>query len=309
MFILGVDNIDLVLKKGLGGVIFFTKDIKTENQVKKQINDIKQKALIPPFISIDQEGGRVERTENIYKKRLSPAHAFQRGIEYLKIQSEEISREISELGFNLNFAPVIDVNTNPLNPIIAERSFAKNYNDVIKGMDIFINASKKYKVIPCVKHFPGHGEANSDSHLTLPEIDLSLKDMENIHIKPFSYAINNGIEMIMVAHLHCKCFDKNIIPTSLSKNAISYLKTTLNYKGIILSDDMVMKGVAKYDKLEACMKGIEAGLDMFIYRNSDDETLDMIENLSKIIQKDSFLKEKVINSYNKIIDLKSKYIF
>ena len=303
MFILGLQNIDNALKKGLGGVIFFSKDITDEDSLRKKISKIKaENNCPPPFISIDQEGGRVERTEAIRPKRLSAREAY--NCNCLKLQSEEISKELAEWGFNLNFAPCADVNTNPNNPIIGERSFSDNPNNVIEGVNIFVQASRKYGVIPCVKHYPGHGDADKDSHLTLPKIDLSMENMEKVHIKPFKWAVEHNIEMIMAAHLHCTCFDKEIIPASLSKNAIGYLRNTLGYEGVIISDDMVMKGVQDYGSLEACIMGINAGLDMFIFRNSDDETLKTIDNLVKIAEKDKELQKKIIKSYERICRLK-----
>lgn len=306
MFILGMENPYNALKKGLGGVIFFTKDIISENDLKSKIRKIKENSLYPPFISIDQEGGRVERTESIRPKRLSARFAYEKGM--LKEQSEEIAKELSDWGFNLNFAPCIDVNTNPNNPIIGERSFSDNPNDVIEGYKIFTQAMRKYGIIPCAKHFPGHGDADKDSHLTLPKIDLPLKEMENIHIKPFKYAIDDNIEMIMAAHLHCTCFNREEIPSSLSKNSIGYLRNTLNYNGVVVSDDMVMKGVQKYGSLEACVMGINAGIDMFIFRHSDDETLFMINKLCEIAEKDDNLKNKILKSNERIRNLKSKYL-
>lgn len=305
MFILGCQNLDNALAKGLGGVIFFTKDITDEKSFKDLIKNIKSKAIIPPFLSIDQEGGRVERTENIRPKRLSARYAYKEGI--LKSQSEEISRELSEYGINLNFAPCADVNTNPNNPIIGERSFSDNPDEVIRGIKIFVEASRKYGVIPCVKHFPGHGDADKDSHLTLPVIDLPIDEMEATHIKPFKSAIDDNIEMIMAAHLHCTCFDKQTMPASLSKNAIGYLRNTLGYDRVVISDDMVMKGVQDYGRLEACIMGINAGLDMFIFRDSDDKTLELIEKLYKIVEKDTVLRQKVLKSNERISRLKHKY--
>ena len=305
MFILGCQNLDEALKKGLGGVIFFTKDIQDEKSFKELITDIKSKALIPPFLSIDQEGGRVERTENIRPKRLSARYAFQEGI--LQSQSEEISRELREYGINLNFAPCADVNTNPNNPIIGERAFSNNPDEVIEGIRIFTEASHKFGVIPCVKHYPGHGDADKDSHLTLPVIDLPLTEMEKTHIKTFKYAVDNNIEMVMAAHLHCTCFDKETIPASLSPNAIGYLRTKLGYNGVVISDDMVMKGVQDYGSLEACIMGINAGLDMFIFRDSDNKTLELIEELCKVVEKDSNLQQKVLKSNERISRLKCKY--
>ena len=306
MFILGVQNVEKALTKGLGGVIFFSKDILSEKSLKEKIAEIKLNSIYPPFISIDQEGGRVERTENIRPKRLSARYAYEKGNKFLQEQSEEISKELQKWGFNLNFAPCADVNTNPNNPIIGERSFSDNPDEVIEGVNIFVEASRKYKIIPCVKHYPGHGDADKDSHLTLPQIDLPLKEMENVHIKPFRQAVENGIEMIMAAHLHCTCFDKEIMPASLSKNSIGYLRNNLGYKGVIISDDMVMKGVQNYGSLEACVMGIKAGLDMFIFRDSDDKTLNMIDNLVKVVEKDDELKNRVKASYERIIALKKR---
>ena len=305
MFILGLQNVDNALKKGLGGVIFFSKDITDEESLKEKTAEIKSKNNCPPpFVSIDQEGGRVERTEAIRPKRLSARDAYKN--KCLKEQSDEISGELAKWGFNLNFAPCADVNTNPDNPIIGERSFSDNPDEVIDGINIFVQASRKYGIIPCVKHYPGHGDADKDSHLTLPRIDLSMKDMGKVHIKPFKWAIENNIEMIMAAHLHCTCFDKNTIPASLSKNTIGYLRNNLGYDGVVISDDMVMKGVQDYGSMEACIMGINAGLDMFIFRNSNDETLNMIDNLVKIAEKDKNLQKKILKSYERICKLKQK---
>lgn len=313
MFILGLEGGVYVdaLKKGLGGVIFFTNDIQSENQFKNLINNIKSESLITPFLSIDQEGGRVERTENIHgeKKYLSAKYSYEKGEKFLREQTLQIAHELKSYGINLNFSPCIDTNTNPNNPIIGERAFSSNPDEVIKCENIVSNIYRNNGIIPCVKHYPGHGDASSDSHLTLPKIDLSLEQMEQIHIKPFKYAVKNGIEMIMAAHLHCTCFEKEPIPTSLSVNALSYLRNNLNFNGIIISDDMVMKGVEGFGKVQACIKGIKAGLNMFIYRNSCSETINIIEDVYNIALNDEDLQTKIDQSFNKISDLKSRYKF
>lgn len=312
MFILGTEGgyLKEALENGLGGVIFFSKDIQTAEQFKILIEEIKSATKIPPFLSIDQEGGRVERTENIHngKKYLSAKFAFEKGEEFLKAQTEEISQELKSYGINLNFAPCIDTNTNPNNPIIGERAFSSNPEDVIKAENIVSNIYQKNGIIPCVKHFPGHGDANADSHLTLPEINLSLDEMEKTHIKPFKTAIENGIDMIMAAHLHCTCFEKDKIPTSLSKNALNYLRNNLNFKGVIISDDMVMKGVSDFGDVEACEMGIKAGINIFIYRFADKKTFDIIDQIYKKALNNNELKDNILKSYDKIINLKTKYL-
>ncbi len=311
MFILGTgEYCEQALQNGLGGVIFFTKDIQSVEQFQNLINKFKSIAKFPPFLSIDQEGGRVERTENIHngKKYLSARHAFEKGTSFLTQQTREIAQELVFYGINLNFAPCIDTNTNPNNPIIGERAFSSIPAEVIAAEHIVSEIYRKNGVIPCVKHYPGHGDANADSHLTLPVIDLPLCEMEETHIKPFKSAIENNIEMIMAAHLHCTCFEKDAIPTSLSKNAINYLRNKLNYKGVIISDDMVMKGVADFGEVEACLMGIKAGLNMFIYRFADKKTIDIIEEIYKKSLSDVELRNNIEKSYEIISNLKSKYL-
>lgn len=308
MFILGTDGdgYKKALSNGLGGMIFFTKNIQTPNQFKTLINDIKSISKITPFLSIDQEGGRVERTENIHngKKYLSAKFAFEKGEDFLKKQTENIANELKSYGINLNFAPCIDVNTNPNNPIIGERAFSNTPDDVIRAEKIVSQTYRENGIIPCAKHFPGHGDANTDSHLTLPEINLTLQEMEKTHIKPFKACAKN-IEMVMVAHLHCTCFEKDVIPTSLSKKTISYLREKLGFEGVTISDDMIMKGVAKFGNVEACEMGIRAGLNMFIYRNSTPQTINIIETIAKKAETDNELRQNIEKSYEKITHLKS----
>ncbi len=312
MFILGTEGgvYKQALSFGLGGIIFFTKDIETSAQFKNLINEIKDLSTIPPFLSIDQEGGRVERTENIHKgkKYLSAKYAYEKGEDFLRNQTAEIAQELYSFGINLNFAPCIDVNTNPNNPIIGERAFSSHVEEVIKASKIVIDEYKKHKIIPCVKHYPGHGDTNKDSHLTLPEITLSLDEMERTHIKPFKVAVDFGIDMIMIAHIHCTCFNNDVIPASMSSEAINYLRSKLSYQGIIISDDMVMKGVENYNQIDGLIQGIKAGVNIFIYRNSTPEIINLIENLYIIASKDKVLEEKISSSYEKIIHLKDNYI-
>lgn len=308
MFILGTegDGYKEALRSGLGGVIFFTKDIISTEQIKNITDECQNLALIPPFLSIDQEGGRVERTENIHggKKYLSARYAFEKGI--LASQTAEIAQELCAYGMNLNFAPCIDVNTNPQNPIIGERAFSDKTEEVIAAEKIVSRTYEENGIIPCVKHFPGHGDANVDSHLGLPEIDIPLEEMERLHIAPFKSAIAGGIGIVMVAHLHCTCFDKEVVPTSLSENALSYLRNVLGFRGVAISDDMIMKGVAEqFTPLEACVKGIKAGLNMFIYRNSTPEIIETIEKIAELAQTDAVLRKKIEDSFNRIIQLKN----
>ena len=305
MFILGTgEYLNNALELGLGGVIFFTRDIQSKEQFKDLIKSIVLKSSVYPFLSIDQEGGKVERTENIHPRYISPRFAYKKGKDFLEKQTQEIAEELKEYGINLNFAPCADVNTNPDNPVIGERAFSDKTEEVIDGVNIVSEIYRKNGIIPCIKHYPGHGDADKDSHLTLPQIDLPIEEMEKIHIEPFKIAAKNGAEMIMAAHLHCTCFDKEVLPSSLSRNAIGYLRSKLGYDGVIISDDMVMKGVQQFGSLDAIIKGIEAGLDMFIFRDADRDTFNTIEQLVKRVENSEVLRQKVIKSNQRIEKLK-----
>lgn len=299
-----------LLKNGLGGVIFFTQNIQSKKQFKEIINLINKNALIPPFMSIDQEGGRVERTENIHngKKYLSAKYAAEKGIDFLIKQTDEMSKELKEFGINMDFAPVLDVNTNENNPIIGERAYSNKTEEVIKFSKPVIESYIKSSIIPVGKHFPGHGEANLDSHLKLPTIDLSIEELEKTHIEPFKQAIIQKIPAIMVAHVHYPCFDKEKIPASMSQNVIGeYLIKKLNYDGVIISDDMVMGAVQGFSSLEACIRAINSGITMFIFRNTDKNVINLIDALEKAIL-DKRIDENLINSnLKKIINLKHSF--
>ena len=283
-------------------MIFFTRDIHSKEQFQALINDIKQKAVYKLFLSIDQEGGRVERTENIHARYLSPRFAYERGEDFLRNQAKKIAQELKDYGINLNFAPCADVNTNPKNPIIGERAFSSITYDVVNAVKIVSETYRQNGIIPCLKHFPGHGDASMDSHLTLPIIDLPMSTMETVHIKPFKENLNS--EMIMAAHLHCTCFDKEPIPASLSKNVIGYLRNVLKYDGIIITDDMVMKGVQNFGSVQACKMAINAGVDMFIFRDADENAVNTIEQLIVDVKEDEVLMAKILESDLRIESIK-----
>lgn len=299
-----------LLQNGLGGVIFFTQNIQNKQQFKEIIDSINKKALIPPFMSIDQEGGRVERTENIHngKKYLSAKYAAEKGIDFLIKQTDQMSKELKEFGINMNFAPVLDVNTNKNNPIIGERAYSNKPQEVIKFSESVINEYIKNSIIPVAKHFPGHGDASLDSHLNLPTIDLEMNELKKTHIEPFKKAIVQKIPAIMVAHVHYPCFDKEKIPASMSQNIINkYLVEKLKYDGLIISDDMVMGAVQGFSSLDACVRAINAGITMFIFRNTDKNVVNLIDELEKAVI-DKKIDENLIDSnLKKIFKLKHSF--
>jgi len=327
LFILGFEgselaknpNLQYALKNNLGGVIFFTQNIESEDSIIKLISDIKSIALqrqepiiktglCPVWLAIDQEGGRVERTEQIHggKKYLSAKFIAEKGEEAAKAQTQEIARELRKYGFNMNFAPVYDVNTNDANPIIGERAYSSEPDAVAKYANLAAKTYLENGIIPVAKHFPGHGDTDQDSHLTLPVVDMDFQMLEKLHIAPFISAIEAGIPAIMAAHVYYPCFEAQPLPASLSKKILGdYLTDKLGYRGLILSDDMVMGGTLGFEPLDALIRGVEAGINMFIYRNSNDTTIDLIEALATEVSKSRFLQQKVDYSCDKIYRIKT----
>ena len=299
-----------LLKNGLGGVIFFTQNISSEKQFKELINSIEQNASIPLFHSIDQEGGRVERTEKIHngKKYLSAKQAYEMGLSYLQDQTKQIALELKGYGINMNFAPVLDVNTNPDNPIIGERAFSSNTDEVISASKVVMKEYEKYGIITVGKHFPGHGDTSTDSHKTLPIININEEELEKTHIKPFLEAIKSDIPAIMVAHVLYTALDNSLTPASVSEKIIkNLLIKKLAFNGVIITDDMEMNGIKGFSKLDACIKAINAGVNMFIFRDTTKEIVELINKI-EIAVKDGLIKEEEINfSIEKILKLKYQY--
>ena len=322
LFILGYNGDDFrknknfvsLLQNGLGGVIFFTQNILEKGTFKNQVELIKQTAKIVPFLSIDEEGGRVERFENLNKsysngkKYLSAKYIAQKGEDALAEQTQKISDELKEFGLNMNFAPVLDVNSNPDNPIIGERAYSDNPKDVAKYSLLVNKIYNNNRIITVGKHFPGHGDTKKDSHKEMPVVDIDFEEFEKIHIYPFKKAIENKIPAIMVAHVYYKCFDKEKIPASISKNVLDYLINILKYEGLIISDDMEMGGIKAYTKFEAVTAMLKNGVNCFIYRTCNDDTVNLLKEIETASRTDKELRTAIENSYSKIISLKKRFL-
>ena len=315
MFILGYKGenppkkLKALIEKNLGGVIFFAENILERESFKTVVKDLKtlQQNLIT---SIDQEGGRVERTKNLPDKieYIPPLEIINLPVEFISKHYEILAAELADFGINMNFAPVLDIHTNPYNPVINNRAFGKNPEDVIKYSQIAQNAFKKMGIASVGKHFCGHGEACVDSHIDLPKIELPMNELEK-HILPFKSAINNEIEAIMAAHVHFTAFDEKPLPASLSKNVLGYLRNDLKFHGLVISDDMVMGGITKFcTPLEACIAGIKADLDMFIFRDTTDEVIKLLQDLQIAAKQDQELLQAILAASSKITDFKKNIV-
>lgn len=316
-----------IKNNNIGGILLFDKDnpsggtikrnIENPTQTKKLIDDIKNYSLNSSiFVSVDSEGGYVNRLKEKYGfTNIMSAEkiGLTNNADTAKTEGQKIGKELKDLGFNLDFAPVVDVNVNPTNPVIGylERSFSDDPAKVFIYANKFIEGLHQEKIIPAIKHFPGHGSSTSDSHLGMVDVTNTYSAKELI---PYSYLIQNGYnDVIMTAHIVNQNIDKEY-PATLSKTFIQgLLRNTLKFKGVVISDDMQMGAITdQYGKESAAIKAINAGCDMLIISNNikvyDEEvpakTIDAIYQAVKSGEVD---EKRIYESYNRIQALKKTY--
>lgn len=260
---------DFLEKEKIGGVILFSKNFSDPVQLKALTDSINSLAFDHPFfICVDHEGGRVIRFKKYFTQ-------FPPMLKLAKLEDPEIfyqvgrimGQELSSCGINLNFSPCCDLFTNPQNQVIGDRAFGSDPRKVDPLIKRFIEGMKKEKVLTCAKHFPGHGDTLEDSHFELPRLKNSLKVLKEREFIPFSNAIKSGVDTVMMGHLLVDEIDQKL-PCSLSKAAHEILVKELNFKGLILTDDMQMDAIKKgYSVPKAAELSVLAGANCLIYRD------------------------------------------
>ncbi len=316
MFIVGFDGYEsnedikvLIEDKKVGGIILFSKNINTVAQTQeliKSLNDINSKNKLKLFVSLDEEGGVVSR---IPSEMGSFESAWQVGamgdVDYAYEHGRAIGKAVKSLGFNLDFAPVLDVNSNPNNPVIGTRAFSDN-PEVVKTMGVAVfKGLKDSGVISVGKHFPGHGDTDVDSHYDVPIINKSIEELESSELIPFKYAIDEGIDMIMVGHLYLPNLDKEYIGTLSNKIVTGLLKNKLGFDGVVITDDMNMEGVkGNYTTRESAVKAIEAGNDIVLVSTGFQEQKSGIDGVLQAVKDGKITEKRIDESVYRIIKLK-----
>lgn len=300
-----------------GSIIFFEKNISAKNsysRLKEMAWTYQKAAPIPLFISIDQEGGRVNRLKEKYgfPKSLSAA-SMSASIDSVRYYGETTAATLIGLGINVNFAPVVDLATNPDNPVIAkvERSFSANEDSVTLYAKEFIKTHRKLGVITVLKHFPGHGSSKDDTHFGIADVT---KTWETKELKPYQMLIDSGyVDAIMTAHIVNRNLDNKGLPGTLSKRILdSLLRKSLKFDGVVFSDDMQMHAITQHYGFEEAIKlAVNAGVDILTFsnniQNSEDRTVDKVHSIIKKFVIDGTIPmSRIDESYHRIIDLKKK---
>jgi beta-N-acetylhexosaminidase len=310
----------------IGGVVLFNYDvaqrspernIQSPEQLKTLVRTLQSYSKIPLFIGIDYEGGKVNRLPEAYGFPKTVSHHYlgsENDLSLTKKYATIMAKTLYEMGINLNFAPVVDLNINPENPIIGKikRSFSSNPKIVTQHALEFIRAHRQQNVLCTLKHFPGHGSSRADSHLGIADVSKTWKSVE---LQPYIDLIEaNEAESIMTAHVFNKQLDPNY-PATLSYQTITErLRGELNFNGLIFSDDMQMKAISKYYGLKTAVhKAIEAGIDILVIgNNTGDFVPDIVKRVTIIIKElveQGTLSEARINeSYQRIIAVKKSLL-
>ncbi len=306
----------------VGSVIMFEKNIPKTNSylaLKKILWTYQQAAPIPLFIAIDQEGGKINRLKEKYAfpRSISAMQAGKNAsLDSVRFYSQSTAATLAGLGINVNFAPVVDLAINPINPIIAkvERSYSVNEDTVALMAKEVIEAHRNVGVVTVLKHFPGHGSSKEDTHLGIADVTNTWEYRE---LTPYKKLLQEGyIDGVMTAHIVNKTLDARGYPGTLSDSIITHLlRGKIGYKGVVFSDDMQMHAITKHYGIEEAIKlAILAGVDVMTFSNnisgSDERTVDKVYGIiKKQVESGIISEQRIDESYKRIMQLKNSLIY
>ena len=301
---------EFVKKYKPGGVILFSENINNKTQVQELVSNINEcYKEIGVFIGIDEEGGEVSNI-NIYEATPSAKEIGETGdSEEAYLVADEIAKNLNDIGINVDFAPVCDIEINK--EIIGTRSFGKDVDTVIEFSTNFMKGLSDNNIIGCAKHFPGYGGASGDSHLLLPKLDVSKETIYSRELKPFVNSIESGIEMIMVGHMDIPEFDNENVSSLSKKIVTNLLREELKYDGIVITDSLEMKAITdKYSASEAVKMAINAGCDMILMpvtvvpQINSNNYEQLIKDILAYVESGEINMERINDSVRRILNVK-----
>jgi beta-N-acetylhexosaminidase len=306
----------------LGGIVLFEKNIAqsdSKNALQQMIRTLQAPAQIPLLVTIDEEGGKVHRLKEKYGFVAMPSAAYLGRLDNADstfYYNNRLAAELAELGFNFNYAPSVDMAVNPQNIVIVqrERSFSARPDLVSKHALLCIKAHHQNGVKTILKHFPGHGSSNADSHHGIVDVTETWDFQE---LFPYSNILRSGTcDAIMTAHIINKNWDNSLLPATLSKKVIDgILRGLLHYNGVVFSDDMQMHAISKeYGLDNALALAINAGVDIVMFANNvsgKDKPVSATEvhnRIRKLVKAGKIPQSRINESYHRILQLKSKAV-
>lgn len=312
---LEADEVEFITQNNIGGVILFDRNLGSPQEIHALCSGIqklrhKQADKLPLFIAIDMEGGRVARLKAPFT-RWPPAKNMgdldSTSIAFRFAQS--MGDELRAVGINLDFAPCVDVLSNPKNSVIGDRAFSADPEQVAKMASAVIRGYIKSGVIACAKHYPGHGNTLIDSHLDLPVEEADLERLRSFELVPFKKAFRARVDMVMTAHIKFPKVDKDW-PVTLSSLFIQkILREELRFRQIVISDDLDMKALAShYDRDQLPVQAFNAGCDILLYCNEADRPPKALASLKKAIAENKISATRIEESYQRVVDLKREFL-
>lgn len=295
-----------------GGVILFSRNLESVEQIVELTNDLQRcSPQSPLLISIDQEGGRVSRLPKGFTI-FPPCELIGRcnSGELAYAVAATTAKELRAVGINMNMAPVLDVNSNPDNPVIGDRAFG-SVSDVVSEMALVTAAGlQDNKVVACGKHFPGHGDTNADSHKELPVVEASRERLETVEFPPFRRAAAAGIETMMTAHVLYKALDDRL-PATLSPDIITHLlREQMQYDGVVLTDDLEMHAIVDhYGPGDAAVRAFLAGCDVLLICKDRDREIAAFESVEKAVASGTIATKRLDQSVTRIQGVKQRYVW
>ena len=299
-------------RDALGGIILFKRNLGALSESAQLIDNANRHARMSgtasPLIAIDQEGGRVARLGAPFLK-LPPMRALgeRNDVQLTEQCGRVLGTQLQQLGITLDFAPVMDIDTNPANPVIGDRSFGRTPEVVTAHALAFARGLESAGIASCAKHFPGHGDTDLDSHFALPRIAHDRARLDAVELAPFR-ACKGVIPSIMTAHVLFDALDKDV-PATLSKRVITgLLREELGYDGVIVSDDLEMKAVAAHWGIaDSAVRAIEAGCDLLLVCSSLTDLAVAEEALASRAQKDESFRTRLEEAAGRVQLLRNRY--
>lgn len=269
-----------------GGVILFSRNLVDAEQIAHLTNELQDiTGETSLLIAIDQEGGRVSRLPSGFTIFPPARRVASSGSTELAYQAAAVTaKELRAVGINMNMAPVLDVHTNPANPIIGDRAFGTDPEQVGLMGVATIAGLHDHLVLACGKHFPGHGDTTKDSHLELPVVSASRDRLDAMELKPFRYAIHHGLQAMMTAHVHYPSLDP-VNPATLSHTILSkLLRQEMGFHGLIFSDDLEMRAILDHSSVgDAAVRSMQAGVDILLICKTRDLETQAIEAVRQAV--------------------------
>ncbi len=299
------------LEKGwLSGFLLFPGAEATPMQVRKLTDEIrKRSAAHPALISIDQEGGRVTRLKNGFTQFPAMRNLGAKKDESLALEVGKIlGREMRAVGINTDFAPVLDLDLNPENEVIGDRSFGKDPELVAKLGIALMRGLQSEKIIACAKHFPGHGASREDSHLELPTVAIDRQTTRSRELVPFQKAFAAGVDTVMIGHIKYPAFDK-YHPATLSERIIGeLLRDEMKYNGVVIADSLEMKALEGIPLEDRAFMSVRAGADILLIAEGMESAKRVHTGLCAAVKMGALGMDRIFPAWERVGKLKSKLL-